>query len=82
MGQPMTAAWKAPFCANEIENLVCPKCGEETVRVREKETYFDGDTIEAYCGGCHAALEVGAHVDVTFSDVEMADADEQGNTDR
>lgn len=64
------AEWHPPFCANEIENLACPKCGEEAVRVREQDVYFEGD-VEAYCGECHALLEVQASVEVTFTDPEV-----------
>lgn len=66
-------AWSPPFCANEIENLACPKCGEEAVRVREKETYFDGFDVEAYCAECHAELSVTVLVTVEFSDVEVVE---------
>jgi hypothetical protein len=65
--------WTPPFCANEIEDLKCPKCGEGYVRVREKSTYFDGDTCEAYCAECHADIEVQVQVQVTFSDPEVVE---------
>lgn len=64
-----TARWTPPFCANEAPELTCPVCGENEVRVREKEIYFEGD-VEAYCGGCRADLTVQANVDITFSDVQ------------
>ena len=70
-------SWRPPFCAHEIENLECPKCGEEAVCVREKETYFDSDACEAYCADCHAELEVQVSVAVTFSDVSVAYDDEE-----
>jgi hypothetical protein len=66
--------WKPPFCANDADEVKCPKCGEDgCVRVREKETYFDGDCCEAYCAECHAELEVQVSVDVTFSDAEVCE---------
>lgn len=64
--------WVPPFAANEIEDVACPKCGEECVRVREQEKYFEGD-VEAYCGACHALLQVQAVVEVTFADPEYLD---------
>jgi len=67
----MADDWKPPFCANEIENIACPSCGEESVRVREKETYFDGDSCEAYCAECHADIEVQVSLTIEFSDPEV-----------
>jgi len=30
--------WKPPYCANDADEVKCPKCGEDgCVRVREKE---------------------------------------------
>lgn len=63
--------WSPPFCANEIEDVACPKCGAEAVRVREKETYSDGDCVEAYCGECRTMLEIYATVSIEFSDPEV-----------
>jgi hypothetical protein len=68
----MNDEWVPPFCAHEVENVPCPKCGEEFVRVREKAFYYDGDTVEAFCAECHAEFEVTASVDVSFSDPEMS----------
>ena len=66
--------WEPPYCANDADEVKCPKCGEDgCVRVREKETYFDGSCCEAYCAECHADLEVQVSVDVTFSDAEVAE---------
>lgn len=63
--------WRTPFCAN-ASNLDCPKCRSvKTVMVREKETYFSGDSLEAYCADCHATLEVQVEVEVTFYDPEV-----------
>ena len=67
-------AWVPPFCANEVENLECPKCDDGgRVFVREEEYYLDSDTVEAFCGECHVLLEVSASVEITFSDVEVVD---------
>ena len=61
--------WHPPFCANEVEHVKCPKCGEiGGVRVREKEQYYDGEQVEAYCAECHTRLWV---VEITFSDAEI-----------
>lgn len=64
--------WKPPFCGNDAEELKCPACSETgSVRVRDHETYRDGDDYEAYCAECHARLIVYASVDVAFSDPEV-----------
>ena len=73
MADPIFPAWTPPFCADDAEDLACPKCGEETVLVREQATYFDGDAVEAYCSECHAMLEVQAAVTITFSDPEIVE---------
>ncbi len=67
--------WTPPFCANEVVELDCPKCGEGSVMVREGPTYYDGAEVEAYCSDCHAELVVYANVDISFSDPEVAGAD-------
>ena len=64
--------WKPPYCASDAEEVKCPKCGER-VRVREKDTYRDGDCCEAYCDECHANLEVQVSVEIHFSDAEVVD---------
>ena len=62
--------WKPPFCATAAD-LACPVCDEaDAVRVRENETYFDGQGYEAYCAECHAELTVYAAVDVAFCEAE------------
>lgn len=66
------SAWKPPFCANLVEEVECPACGEEAVMVREKEVYFDGDH-EGYCSNCHVRLELQSAVSVVFSDPEVVD---------
>ena len=68
---PSEKEWSPPFCAKDTD-LECPNCGEGSkVCVRESEYYQDGDTIEAYCGTCHANLEVMANVSIEFSDPEV-----------
>lgn len=68
--------WTPPFCSNEVEELECPHCEDGgAVCVRERETYFDSNTYDAYCAGCHALLEVTAVVDVAFCDVEAVPSD-------
>lgn len=62
--------WSPPFCANDTD-LKCPACGAENVCVREKDIYYEGE-VEAYCGDCHAMLEVQANVEITFSDPDVA----------
>ncbi len=47
--------WRAPFCANPAENVSCPACGVDDVRVREDSSE---QPRPAYCGACHAVLEV------------------------
>jgi hypothetical protein len=60
--------WRAPFCANEVENVTCPACDAETVRVREDSS---ADPRPAYCGTCHALLEV--RVFETYGEPEVVD---------
>ena len=67
----MSTDWKPPFCANEADELTCPACDENAVRVREKDQYYDGHEVEAYCAECHADLVVWASVDVAFSCPEV-----------
>lgn len=63
--------WTPPFCANETV-LACPACKEPgAVRVREKETCFDGESVEAYCCDCHVDLEVIVSVTIEFSNPEV-----------
>jgi hypothetical protein len=47
--------WVPPFCANVVEDLECPVCDDENVMVREDSS---ADPRPAYCGTCHALLEV------------------------
>jgi hypothetical protein len=47
--------WRAPFCSHPIENVECPACGAEEVRVREDSS---ADPRPAYCGACHALIEL------------------------
>lgn len=70
----MSEDWNQPYAAHDT-TLKCPACGElESVRVREKDTYFDGGgPYEAYCCECHAELEVQASVTVEFSDPEVVE---------
>ena len=76
MATPADVEWKPPYCSNYADGVKCPKCGEDwCVRVREKETYFDGDCCEAYCAECHADLEVQVSVGVTFSEAEEAEGE-------
>jgi hypothetical protein len=65
--------WEPPFCSNDAPGLKCPKCGEQCVEVREHDTYMDANEVEAYCSECHADLYVTSHVEITFSDPEIAD---------
>jgi hypothetical protein len=66
-----TTDWMPPFVAKDDADIDCPVCKAQwSVRVREKATYFDGDTVEAYCAECHAELEVHASVEITFGDCE------------
>jgi hypothetical protein len=77
MGVMVTEAngttWEAPFCSHGIENMECPICGAEDVRVREDSS---AEPREAYCGECHAILELdvfetfGNPVCVEVGDVE------------
>ncbi len=63
--------WHPPYCANDA-GLDCPSCSaESSVRVREKETYFDGDCCDAYCAECHADLEVQVALEIVFSCPEV-----------
>ena len=62
-----------PFCSQDTD-LRCPVCGEAHVQVRDKQMYYDGEEIEAYCAGCHAILEVQSTVTVEFSDPQVVDA--------
>ncbi len=72
MGVNVTEAdgttWRAPFCANEVENVECPACGDEAVRVREDSS---ADPRPAYCGSCHALLDV--QVYETYGAAEVVD---------
>lgn len=61
------------FCANHVEGLKCPKCGEDDVYVREHDTYYDSQAYEAYCDSCDAALEVQASLTIEFSAPEVVD---------
>jgi hypothetical protein len=63
------------FCANSAPGLKCPKCGEEDVYVRAKETYWEGDDVEAYCDSCNAALCVYASVEIVFTQPEAVDVE-------
>ncbi len=64
--------WTPPYCALDTD-LTCPSCGEESsVRVRELETVFDGDCVEAYCCECHVEMEVDASVDISYSDPKLS----------
>ena len=67
--------WHPPFCANNENVLKCPHCGEESVNVREHDTYRDCDAVEAYCSECHALLEVDVAVEITFSDARLLNED-------
>lgn len=67
---PKVPAHRA-FCANHEAGLKCPKCGEESVYVREHEKYMDGYEYEAFCARCDIALEVYAYVDVNFGQPEL-----------
>lgn len=68
----MADDWNPPFCVHDGDlDEPCPKCAG-AVRVREKETYLDGDEVEAYCVDCHAMLTVTAIVDIAFGGVEVA----------
>lgn len=70
----MDEVWHAPFCANEDVTLTCPNCKEKgTVCVREKDSYWDGSEVEAFCGECHANLIVWACVDVSFTEPEVVE---------
>jgi Zn finger protein HypA/HybF involved in hydrogenase expression len=66
--------WTPPFCARDAngDQLTCPRCKGGNVHVRDQERYCDGDSVEAYCGDCHAMLEVWADVDISFFDAELA----------
>ena len=45
----MADDWNPPFCVRDDDlDETCPEC-KGPVRVREKETYLDGDEVEAYC---------------------------------
>lgn len=68
----MTAPWP-PF-SSDTTDLVCPACGEDDVRVRSKEVYYDTDPVDAFCASCRALLEVTATVVVEFSDPEVVEA--------
>ena len=73
--------WSPPFCANEIPELVCPRCKHnDCVRVREKELYYDADTVEAYCAECQAELEVCSSVEITFHDPELVIYDDEAES--
>jgi hypothetical protein len=74
MSEKQETTWVPPFAASVLENVECPKCSGD-VYVRAKDSYLDGDMVDAYCDDCHAALEVLASVEITFSDVETADDD-------
>lgn len=63
--------WSPPFCANDVEDVPCPVC-EGPVRIRAKETYYDGEEVEAYCGDCRVKLTIYASVDIAFSSPEVA----------
>lgn len=67
--------FKPPFCAVEAEDLACPHCGEVGIQVREKEVYYEGDSVDAYCTGCQREFTVIARIDVTFTDPEKHDGD-------
>lgn len=71
-----TKEWIPPFCANEVEDVPCPACGEERVHVREQERYCDGDGVEAYCAGCHAMMTIYASVDIAFGEPELIEGSE------
>ena len=62
--------WTPSFCANETAGIECPSC-KGRVFVRDQERYCDGDSVEAYCGDCHAALSVTASVEIEFIDPEV-----------
>lgn len=63
--------WAPPFCAHDTD-LICPKCGENGVRVREHSSYWDTQDVEAYCCDCHVRLTVQAAVqDVVFHTPEL-----------
>ena len=61
-----------PFCAVDAEGCACPKCGHVPVQVREHSHYTDGDSVEGYCSECETMLELLAHVEIKFSDPELA----------
>lgn len=72
-----TTTWIPPFCAHDPQSdMACPKCGAMAVCVREQDTYFDCDEVDAFCSECHAALRVSVNVEITYSDVEATDGDE------
>ena len=74
MSESTTKPWSPPFCAKDT-GITCPYCDDGHAMAREKTTYFDGDTCEAYCEACHAELEVQVSVEISFSDPECAHSD-------
>jgi len=47
--------WRPPFYGRLVENLWCPICDAEDLRVRIDSS---ADPRPAYCGSCHAAVTV------------------------
>lgn len=72
--------WEPPFCATRVPGLSCSKCGEKDVHAREQESYLDGVILEAFCGECHAMLEVLVTVEIEFSDVGLAYGEDDDTT--
>jgi hypothetical protein len=61
--------WKPPFDGNLIENVSCPRCEDECVHARVDSS---ADPRPAYCGNCHANLELDVYE--TFGNaVEVVD---------